>query len=274
MSSIFLSHNSKDKRFARRLGEALSNRGVKVWIDEAEIKVGESLLRKISEGINDMEYLGVILSPNSISSSWVQKEVEIATTFEIENRKLKVLPILYRDCEIPLFLKDKLYVDFRNRSMFQRSFIKLLDTLLPTGFTEQVLSVVKNAIQAEFNAYKKLPKINLKDLDKYFTKTGSARARIVHLLNRHKVRGWVINNPLNPSTSELLDIKLKKVESNKATVTTEEYWYLRWFDVNTSKYSRIYNEKNIQTYILVDEGKGEWRVDVNIYSGSSKPVTF
>lgn len=269
MSSIFLSHNSKDKRFARRIGKALADRGVKVWIDEAEIKVGDSLLRKISEGIKDMEYLGVVLSPNSVSSSWVQKEVEVATTLEIKNRKLKVLPILYKDCEVPLFLQDKVYADFRNRYIFQHSLIKLLDVLLPHGFTEQVLSVVRNAINAEFDAYKYLPKIKVKEIDKWFSKGGSARTRIVHLLYKHKERGWIINNPLNPSTVELLNVKLKKIQADRATVTTEEYWYLRWFDVKALKYRHVYNVKNDQSYVLVDEGQGTWRVDINIYLGSS-----
>jgi hypothetical protein len=182
MSRIFLSHNSKDKRFVKRLGRYLSENGVKVWIDEAEIKVGDSLIHKISEGIKDMDFLGVILTPNSISSNWVQKELEIAITLEIDNRHIKVLPILYKDCEIPIFLKDKVYADFRNRKMFQHSLIKLLDVLLPQGFINHILSVVKKAIHAEFLAYRNLPGIVLGEIEKYFTKNGSARARIVHLL--------------------------------------------------------------------------------------------
>ena len=267
MSSIFLSHNSRDKRFVRRLGKLLSENGIKVWIDEAEIKVGDSLLRKISQGIKDMEFLGVVLTPNSISSNWVQKELEIATTMEIQDRKVKVIPILYKDCEIPVFLNDKVYADFRNRKMFQHSFMKLLDVLLPYDFRDQILSVVKKAMQAEFSAYKSLPDINLDQIDKYFTHEGSARTRIIHLLNRHRQRGWVINNPLNPSTYEILNIKLKRIESNKATVITEEYWYLRWYDVKASEYVFIYNEKNTQTYILEKDKDGNWRVDVNIYKG-------
>jgi hypothetical protein len=267
MSSIFLSHNSKDKRFVRRLGKLLLENGVKVWIDEAEIKLGDSLVRKISEGIKDMEFLGVVLTPNSVSSNWVQKELEIATTMEIQDKKIKVIPILYKDCEIPLFLMDKVYADFRNRKMFQHSFMKLLDALLPYDFREEILSVVKKAIQAEFSAYKSLPDINLNQIDKYFNHRSSARARIIHLLNRHHQRGWVINNLLNPSTYEILDIKLKKIESNKATVMTEEYWYLRWYDTKTSEYVFVYNEKNTQTYILEKDKYGIWRVNVNIYKG-------
>jgi hypothetical protein len=273
MSSIFLSHHYKDKRFARRLGEALASHGVRAWIDEAEIKAGDSLLRKITEGIKDMEFLGVILTPNSVSSTWVQKEVEIATTMEIQQKKVKVIPILYKDCEIPIFLQDKLYADFRNRAMFQHSLIKLLDAVIPEGFKEQILSVVINGIQAEFAAYKSLPKIKMNKVDKCFTKTGSARKRIVHLLKRHEKRRWVINNQLNPSTYELLEIKLNKLEENRSIVSTEEYWYLRWFDLNEFSYMNIYNEKNKQTYILVKD-KGKWKIDANIYPRPKAKVGY
>jgi len=251
----------------RHLGKVLSENGVKVWIDEAEIKVGDSLIRKISEGIKNMEYLGVVLSPNSVSSSWVQKEVEIAATMEIKKKKLKVLPILYKDCEIPLFLQHKVYADFRNRSMFQHSLIAILDVLLPDGFKESILSAVRNAVKAEFSAYKSLPKVNLEDVDKYFTKEGSARGRIFHLLKRHQKRKWIISNPMNPSTTQILDIRLRKIQDERAYVSTEEYWYLRWYNFNTSKYCFIYNKKNRQIYILVRDTSGNWRVDVNIYPG-------
>jgi hypothetical protein len=49
---IFLSHTSEDKPFVRRLKESLENHGVtKVWLDEAEIQIGDSLIQKIDEGL-------------------------------------------------------------------------------------------------------------------------------------------------------------------------------------------------------------------------------
>jgi hypothetical protein len=42
MSSIFLSHAFEDKQFARKLAKDLRQAGHIVWIDEAEIKVGDS----------------------------------------------------------------------------------------------------------------------------------------------------------------------------------------------------------------------------------------
>nr|WP_285860686.1 MULTISPECIES: toll/interleukin-1 receptor domain-containing protein [Paenibacillus] len=48
-----MSHSSKDKFFVRKLAEKLNEYGVKVWIDEAEIKVGDSSIEKISAGVKD-----------------------------------------------------------------------------------------------------------------------------------------------------------------------------------------------------------------------------
>ena len=78
MSEIFLAHSSSDKRFARRLASALQESGFRVWIDEAELLVGDSLFDRIGLAIQDANYLGAILSPNSVRSRWVQKEIEIA----------------------------------------------------------------------------------------------------------------------------------------------------------------------------------------------------
>ena len=116
MASIFLSHSSVDKEFVRELNKILEDNGVKCWIDEAEIMIGDSLIKKIDEGIKVADYVAVILSPNSIKSPWVEKELEIAITKEVESGNTKVLPLLIENCEIPGYLKGKKFGDFRTSS--------------------------------------------------------------------------------------------------------------------------------------------------------------
>src|SRR5688500_15790467 len=103
-SSIFLSHSHKDKRFARRLAGDLVRWGVRVWIDEAEILVGDSLIAKIRDGLDQMEYVGAILSPDAVASRWVQEELDVAMNQQIGGRRVKVLPLVCRRCELPGFL--------------------------------------------------------------------------------------------------------------------------------------------------------------------------
>ena len=113
LQSIFLCHASADKPVVRGIAKNLIKLGSKVWLDEAEIMIGDSLIEKIQMGIENSDFLGVVLSPRSVESIWVKKEVEAALTQEIGAGKVKVLPILIEDCDIPLFLRPKMYADFR-----------------------------------------------------------------------------------------------------------------------------------------------------------------
>jgi len=129
MVSIFLSHNAKDKPFVRRIAEDLKQYGLRVWVDEAEINVGDSLIKKVSEGIDTTDYLGVVISRNSVKSNWVQKELSLAMSKEIASKKVVVLPLLLEHCELPEFLRDKLYADFTDESRYPYELARLLRTM-------------------------------------------------------------------------------------------------------------------------------------------------
>jgi hypothetical protein len=110
---IFLSYSSVDNDFVSRLANDLQARRVPVWLDRWELKVGDSLTQKIQDGITESSWLAVILSKNSVKSEWVKKELNAAQALELSKRSVFVLPLLIDDCEIPLFLMDKVYADFR-----------------------------------------------------------------------------------------------------------------------------------------------------------------
>jgi len=124
--SVFLSHTWKDKEFVRRLAVDLEEAGARVWVDEAEILLGDSLIEKIRSGIDEMEYLAVVLSPDSVSSEWVKREMDIAMNQEIEGRKVKVLPLLREKCDLPGFLKGKLYANFTEDDRYRDALNLLL----------------------------------------------------------------------------------------------------------------------------------------------------
>jgi hypothetical protein len=101
---IFICHASSDKAHARRLAHALSGQGFRVWIDEAEIKPGDSLIEKIESGIFTSRNLVVLLTANSVSSRWCKEELRMALALQIRGERIRVLPALFEDCEIPGFL--------------------------------------------------------------------------------------------------------------------------------------------------------------------------
>jgi len=127
--SVFLSHNVADKYFVRRIARDLDNQGVRCWVDEAEIKVGDSLIEKIRQGIDQVDYVAVILSPNSVGSVWVQREVDVAMNQEIYTKKVKVLPVMLHHCELPGFLLGKFYADFTDDMKYDDAFEKFIKSL-------------------------------------------------------------------------------------------------------------------------------------------------
>lgn len=55
----------------------------------------------------------MILSKKSVESAWCKKELNSGLVRELEEKRVIVLPVVINDCEIPLFLREKLYADFR-----------------------------------------------------------------------------------------------------------------------------------------------------------------
>lgn len=125
-SSIFLCHSTQDKAFARKLFEDLESRGIRVWIDECGLLPGDSLIGTIEKAIDEMDYLGIVLSDSSVKSPWCMEELRMAMYNGICASKVAVIPLLYRDCKIPGFLREKLYVDFRSQIDYDHAVAQLL----------------------------------------------------------------------------------------------------------------------------------------------------
>lgn len=111
---VFISHSSKDKQFARWIAVDLKNAGHRIWFDEWDIKVGESIPRKIGHGLDACDYVAVVLSKHAVESRWVENEWHAKYWDEIEKNKVMVLPVLKEGCTIPTLLKTKKYADFRS----------------------------------------------------------------------------------------------------------------------------------------------------------------
>ncbi len=108
----FISHSSKDKEFVRKLASDLVANGVKVWLDEQRILVGDSIPEKVAQGLAESDFFLIILSENSVDSAWVKKELSGALVHEIERRKVTVLPIRLDGAKVPDSILDKKYADF------------------------------------------------------------------------------------------------------------------------------------------------------------------
>lgn len=157
LSKIFLSHSHADKPFARKLAADLRAAGHAVWIDEAEINIGDSLIDKIREGLDAVDFVAAILSTASINSPWVTRELDIASNREIEEKRVVVLPLLLEKVPLPGFLKGKFYGDFSDPESYRERLNLLLRALgpsnpVPTVSAEQLQALQEQVAAAEARA--------------------------------------------------------------------------------------------------------------------------
>ncbi|MCH7754214.1 toll/interleukin-1 receptor domain-containing protein [candidate division KSB1 bacterium] len=128
-----------------------------LWYDDWEIKIGDSIVQKINDGISYSDFLIVVLSGNSVSSKWVKEELNAATIKNIESKGAFILPVLLEKCKIPLLLADKKYADFTKS--FEKAYndlddairhhLTLISEALTDGFETDVRKTTADSIEVE-----------------------------------------------------------------------------------------------------------------------------
>ena len=90
---IFISHASEDKdEVARPLAAALQSGGLRVWYDEFELKIGDSLRRKIDKGLASSRFGVVVLSKSFFAKGWPNYELDGLVTRAVTGEQV-ILPI-------------------------------------------------------------------------------------------------------------------------------------------------------------------------------------
>ena len=92
--AAFLSHSRDDAVAAGALARDLRANGIDVWYSEWEIKLGDSLRRKIDEGIDRASHFLVLLTPASLASEWVNIELDAGMVNRISG-KCRLIPVLH-----------------------------------------------------------------------------------------------------------------------------------------------------------------------------------
>ena len=112
-ASVFICHASEDKPFARAIAGELRSDGAAIWLDELEIRVGDSIVQKVSEGLQGASHLVIILSRHSVTKPWVAKELSYSLMRQLSDRSISILPVRLDDSPLPALLSDVKYADFR-----------------------------------------------------------------------------------------------------------------------------------------------------------------
>lgn len=114
---VFLCHASEDKKaVVRPLAAALERAGITYWLDEVEVKWGDSLTKHVNDGLRTSKFAVVVLSKTFLDKHWPQRELHAVLNIEASSGETKVLPLLVGEADdrrefmeaLPL-LNDKLY---------------------------------------------------------------------------------------------------------------------------------------------------------------------
>lgn len=94
---LFICHASEDKDdVVRPLAQLLQARRRRVWIDEGEITLGDSLRQKIDDGLARSRFGLVVLSPSFFGKQWPRVELDGLAAREIVSGEKVVLPVWHR----------------------------------------------------------------------------------------------------------------------------------------------------------------------------------
>lgn len=106
-NTIFISYAKADGNFALKLSNELRENKVDTWIADINIPPGARWDREVQQALTNCSHAIVILTPLSVDSDNVLDEISLA----IDQKKI-IIPILYKNCEIPLRLQRIQRIDF------------------------------------------------------------------------------------------------------------------------------------------------------------------
>jgi hypothetical protein len=131
---VFLSYSHKDSDFVDRLAAGLGQEGVEVWRDVKEIRGGESISKKVEEGLRKADFYLLLLSKSALGSRWVDLEYRTALNLSIVSNKTDwIIPIVMdisdeQLLQFSLILSDRKYINFNTE--FQSALAELLTSIL------------------------------------------------------------------------------------------------------------------------------------------------
>src|SRR5438876_5549986 len=120
--SLFISYAYADSALVDRLEADLQKQGFDPWVDRHRLKGGQRWRRELQEAVEGTQVLLIVLSPDAVASDNVQIEYDYA----LAEHKV-VIPLYYRQCNVPMELRAIQWIDFRHR--YEQGFEALMDAL-------------------------------------------------------------------------------------------------------------------------------------------------
>jgi hypothetical protein len=142
---VFLSHSKKDISFIHRLETDLRRSGIDTWLDEIDIRHGESWLNEIFEhGIAKCDFVLVYITENSLASAMVAKEIDSTLVNQLREGRVKLL--IYVDSDST---REKLRYDLQSLhcpTLDDNSYAQVFPVVISTIWSNYTNLVVSKVI--------------------------------------------------------------------------------------------------------------------------------
>jgi hypothetical protein len=199
----FLSYAGEDRDLAKKIAEGLQAHGIKTWWAEWEIRAGDSIRRKIDEGLGDCTHFLVLLTPQSINKPWVNEEIDAGFVRKV-NAKSRFIPLRHAlgpEALPPLLsgmLSPRISADASNllelvndiHGLTQKPPLGVAPTALDaprTGYSAAATTVASVFVaRSEHGGYAD-PRVNIDDLVEEIGLTSEDVADALHEL-RHRLK--------------------------------------------------------------------------------------
>jgi TIR domain len=160
--SCFISYSHADKLFAHRLHDALQGRGIRCWLDEKQLLPGDQIHRVVDEAVRLWDKVFLCCSQASLTSWWVDKEIQKALMKEEQlwkERGKEVLAIISLNLDGQMF--EPQWQDWKQQHLKTRLAADFSGWEKDNGKFDEQFERVVQALRADANAREQPPKPGL-----------------------------------------------------------------------------------------------------------------
>jgi hypothetical protein len=127
--TVFLSYAHLDSDVVEQVAEGLKAAGIRIWHDTLSGR-GENWMQDIERELSTAEYLIFFISPHSVASSFVMRDIQVALHRQVSGEGgAAIVPVLLQDAEVPPLLRRYHDVDLRDGNI-EKAVQQLVDAIL------------------------------------------------------------------------------------------------------------------------------------------------
>jgi predicted nucleotide-binding protein len=105
---VFISHSNADSEWAKSFADALRQHGIRVWLDQFQIKAGESIVDALEAGLRESDVLVALIDPKT--SFRPNLYFELGAAIGMGKRVVPIIPPGLDNSKLPLKLRVRRYL--------------------------------------------------------------------------------------------------------------------------------------------------------------------